>query len=124
MLTSAIASPIWTNFSTKPMTVVKLSDDVMVNTMSIPVPIAFMPDGVDRSEDPAVPCTKDSSQAWSCSGLTTGASDKRVVSGTDGEPTGVGWLLTATASFAPLAAQEMMTVPPCRLEDDPGDKRL
>lgn len=65
MLTSAIASPIWTNLSTKPMTVSKLLDDVVVNTMSITAPVASTPDGVDSSEDPAASCTKDSSLAWS-----------------------------------------------------------
>jgi hypothetical protein len=51
-LTSAIASPICTNFSRNPMTVVKLSDDVVAETMLIAVPAAPMPDGVDMFEDP------------------------------------------------------------------------
>ena len=78
MLTSAIASPIWTNLSTKPMTV-------------------SMADEVDRCEDPAASCTKDSRKAWS-----------RIGSVTDDEPIG----FRESPSFNPQGAQEMMTMPP------------
>lgn len=53
------------------MTVVKLSDDVVAETVLIAAPAAPMPDGVVVFEDPAALNTKGSSRARSCSGLTT-----------------------------------------------------
>jgi hypothetical protein len=49
-LTSAIVSPICTNFSRNPMTVSKLSDDVVDEMCSITVPAVPIPDGVVKCE--------------------------------------------------------------------------
>ena len=49
-LTSAIVSPICTNFSRNPMTVPKLLDDVAEEICCITIPAEFIPGGVDMCE--------------------------------------------------------------------------
>ena len=54
-LTSAIVSPISTNFSRNPMTVPKLLDDVAEEICCITVPTVAIPDGVDMCEFSVAP---------------------------------------------------------------------
>jgi hypothetical protein len=116
-LTSAIALPICTNLSTSPMTVLKLSDELALEIMSMTVPAASIPDGADNRSSF---CTNDSS--WSRS--RTGLAVVTLEEGMDVEITGVGCSGLHAGRLDPsgIVAQEITTLAPLRSEDDPGDK--
>ena len=124
-LTSAIASPIWTNLSTNPMTVLKLSEDAVVETVDITTPTVSMPDGVDIPEEPAAVWTNVSRVAWSRSGLIAEIFVDGTVRPTD--------CVLASVSCAPEdgtsddsvgeGVQTTTILPPIGFEDGAGDKR-